>query len=66
MSEQTNSSALPIDGRESPFDHGPQTPPPWLVRLMEVQFELSCLGSVSIEVPALRPRFETLRQALDG
>jgi hypothetical protein len=38
--------------------------PPWLLLLTRQQFELNCLASVSIEVPALRPAFERLKEAL--
>jgi hypothetical protein len=40
--------------------------PPWLRLLRRHLFWLQVLGSVSIEVPALRPEFERLRKALDG
>ena len=38
--------------------------PPWLALYLRLQSELNALGSVSIEVPALRPAFERLREAL--
>jgi hypothetical protein len=38
---------------------------PWLALYLRLQAELNALGSVSIEVPELRPAFERLRRALD-
>jgi hypothetical protein len=37
----------------------------WLGLYLRLQAELNALGSVSIEVPELRPAFERLRRALD-
>jgi hypothetical protein len=37
----------------------------WLGLFLRLQAELNALGSVSIEVPELRPAFERLRDALD-
>jgi hypothetical protein len=36
----------------------------WLGLYLRLQAELNALGSVSIEVPELRPAFERLRRAL--
>ena len=38
--------------------------PPWLALYLRLQAELNTLASVSIEVPALRPAFKRLREAL--
>ena len=38
--------------------------PPWLLRMMQLQFHLNCLSSVAIEIPALRPKAEALRKEL--
>lgn len=40
--------------------------PRLIALLTHWQFQLNCLGSVSMEVPALRPAFERLHDALTG
>ena len=48
---------MPTEGRSAAY-------PPWLALYLRLQAELNALASVSIEVPALRPAFERLKEAL--
>ncbi len=52
--------AMSAASTHSPLD------PRLLALLARWQFELNCLSSVSIEVPALRPATKRLREALGG
>ena len=39
---------------------------PWLALLERLQFEINCASSVAIEIPALRPYAQRLREGFYG